>query len=58
MQRSEASLPARGATAAARGRDQASPAKAAVIVRARSHETSDLGVFFFLSEYFFLFPFV
>ena len=45
VQSREASLPARGATAAARGRDQASPAKAAAIVRARSHETSEL--FFF-----------
>ena len=46
VQSSDASLPARGATAAARGRDQASPAKAAAIVLARSHETSEL--FFFL----------
>ena len=45
VQRSDASLPALGATAAARGRDQASPAKAAAIVRARSHETSDLMFF-------------
>ena len=53
VQRSDASLPARGATAAARGSDHASPAKAAAIVRVRSHETSDLEIFRFF-KYFLL----
>lgn len=52
VQSSDASLPARGATAAARGRDQASPAKAAAIVRACSHETSELDCCFFFHFFF------